>query len=131
MSQWGFHLSLDCSSCNIGKITSAENISNFAKELVRNIDMKAYGEPQVVHFGEGNKAGYTLIQLIETSNIAGHFCDDSGDVYLDVFSCKKFDPNIVADTVETYFNPTSIKMNFLHRNAASNGDCPAGSYDFP
>ena len=126
MAQWGFHLSLDCSSCNIGKITSAENISNFAKELVRSIDMKAYGEPQVVHFGEGNKAGYTLIQLIETSNIAGHFCDDSGDAYLDVFSCKKFDANIVANAIDAYFNPTSIKMTFMVRDATSKI-----SVDFP
>ena len=37
-------------------------------------------------------AGYSLVQLIETSAITGHFCDASGDAYLDIFSCKDFDP---------------------------------------
>jgi S-adenosylmethionine/arginine decarboxylase-like enzyme len=69
------------------------------------------------HFGEGNKSGYTLVQLIETSNITGHFCDDSGDAYLDVFSCKYFDENVVQHVVNTWFKPESIDMKVLSRDA--------------
>lgn len=69
---WGYHLMLDCSDCDREKITSKENIINFTKELVKIIDMKAYGDPIVVHFAEHDptKAGYCLLHLIETSNIA-------------------------------------------------------------
>ena len=79
--------------------------------------MKAYGDPQIVKFGTGNKAGFTLVQLIETSNICAHFCDDSGDMYLDVFSCKPFEREIVENIVKEFFNPQSMNGTFLLRNA--------------
>ena len=74
---WGYHLSLDCYAGDKDLVTSSTNIAAFAKALVQRIDMKAYGEPQVIHFGEDDKQGYTLVQLIETSNICAHFCDRS------------------------------------------------------
>lgn len=49
-------------------------------KLVKDIDMVPYGGPQVVHFGSGNKAGYTLVQLIETSNITAHFVEETNDL---------------------------------------------------
>jgi len=113
---WGYHLVLDCSTGDKSLITSKENIENFAKVLVQRIDMKAYGDPQIIHFGEDDKQGYTLIQLIETSNITGHFCDDTGDFYLDVFSCKDYDPLIVLETVREFFNTKYERARFLYRN---------------
>ena len=79
--------------------------------------MVAYGQPMIQHFGEGDKAGFTLVQLIETSNITGHFCDESGDVYLDVFSCKEFNPKVVEEVVTHYFAPQSIDLLILERTA--------------
>lgn len=117
MSYWGYHATLDCRSCDKALISDKTVIETFAKELVKRIDMVAYGEPVVVHFGEDNKAGYTLVQLIETSNICGHFCDDSGDAYIDVFSCKEYDLKTVIATVEEFFTPDSIRCNFLTRQA--------------
>lgn len=118
---WGYHLMLDCAACDSEKIQDAVNITAFAKELVKRIDMVAYGEPQVVNFGSGNKAGYTLVQLIETSNICAHFCNDTGDTYLDVFSCKPFSPAVVVDTMREYFAPKNVNSTFLHRDASASG----------
>jgi S-adenosylmethionine/arginine decarboxylase-like enzyme len=114
---WGYHLIINAGNCNREAVTNPELISKFAKDLVKNIDMVAFGEPQVVHFGEGNKAGYTLVQLIETSNIVAHLCDESGDMYLDVFSCKTFDQNVVLQMVDDYFLPTRMNHHYLERQA--------------
>lgn len=114
---WGYHLMLDCSSCDKPKIMDAAHVAAFAKELVEEIDMVAYGEPQVVNFGSGNKAGFTLVQLIETSNICAHFCNDTGDVYFDVFSCKPFEIEAVKKTVAKYFNAQAMKATFVNRQA--------------
>lgn len=119
INSWGYHLILDLNKCDSSSIKSYDNIFNFTKQLVKDIDMVAYGEPQIVKFGSGNKCGYTLIQLIETSNISAHFCEETGDVYLDVFSCKSFDNNVVIDLVNRYFNPKNIKSSFIYRDAAS------------
>jgi S-adenosylmethionine/arginine decarboxylase-like enzyme len=117
MEPWGYHLMLDCSGAEHTAITNASTISTFAKELVKNIDMVAYGEPQVIHFGEGNKEGFTLVQLIQTSNICGHFCNDDNTMYLDVFSCKPFDKEVVKNTVVAYFGVTTMRELFTHRQA--------------
>jgi S-adenosylmethionine/arginine decarboxylase-like enzyme len=79
--------------------------------------MKAFGPPQIVMFGEGNKRGYTLIQLIETSNIAGHFCEESNDLYLDIFSCKPYDIDKAVNVVERYFEPKHIIKHYFERQA--------------
>ena len=114
---WGYHLSLDCYAGDKELVKSGTNIEAFAKALVKRIHMKAYGEPQVIHFGEDDKQGYTLVQLIETSNICGHFCDDTGNFYIDVFSCKPYDIQIVMDLVREYFKAERIRHNYITRQA--------------
>lgn len=114
---WGYHLIVNAAACDKEAITNAETIRMFAKELVKRIEMVAYGEPQVIHFGEGNKAGFTLVQLIETSNICGHFCDDSGDIYLDVFSCKPYDMFVVISLIDEYFKPSRMQHTMIERQA--------------
>jgi len=114
---WGHHLTVDCRACVINKITSAENIYNFSKELVDRIDMVAYGEPQIIMFGSDDKAGFTLVQLIETSNICAHFCNDTGDAYIDVFSCKPFDQDEVTKVISKYFHPSNQTVHYRERQA--------------
>jgi S-adenosylmethionine decarboxylase len=114
---WGYHAIMDAAGCDHEKITSYENIYNFAKQLVKDIDMVAYGEPQIVNFGSGDKAGYTLVQLIETSNICAHFVNENDTMYLDVFSCKTFDERVVEDLLVQYFGAKTIRRAFIKRQA--------------
>ena len=114
---WGYHLILDCAGCNHNAITDYDNVYNFSKQLVIDIDMVAYGEPQIVNFGSGDKAGFTLVQLIETSNICCHFVNESDEMYLDVFSCKPYDPQVVEDLVVRFFNVKSVRKAYLERQA--------------
>lgn len=116
---WGYHLILDCKSCNIVRITDKANIIHFVKTLVDAIDMKAYGAPVVEHFAthDPTKGGYSLVQLIETSCITGHFVDENGDAYIDIFSCKPFSTEIVKGVVNACFAPETIKVHFLTRQA--------------
>ena len=119
ISYWGYHLLIDCGQCDIDLITSAGNIKAFVDELVDRIDMIAYGKTHCVHFAthDPDKAGYSFFQMIETSNISGHLVDKNGDAYIDVFSCKQFDVKTVEDTVKKFFNPKTIRVNFITRNA--------------
>jgi S-adenosylmethionine decarboxylase len=114
---WGYHLMLDCSGC--GGITDIDNIQAFVKKLVTAIDMVAVGEPWIERTAIGipDKEGFSMYQLIVTSNISAHFIDEARHIYLDVFSCKEFDIETVKAVVTTYFNPTKMKVNFVTRNA--------------
>jgi S-adenosylmethionine/arginine decarboxylase-like enzyme len=116
---WGQHLIIDLAGGKPEAIRSAEVIARFARELVAAIQMKAYGEPLLAHFADHSPkaAGWTLVQLIETSSITGHFCDASGDAYLDVFSCQSFDVQTVLDLVEETFAPEHVQTTVLMRQA--------------
>ncbi len=116
---WGYHLILDCQQCDTSKITHADTIRAFAKRLVSKINMKAFGEPIVEHFATESlkTGGYSLVQLIETSSITGHFIDANGDAYLDIFSCQYFDTNEAQQVVRDFFNPSQIKVTYLTRQA--------------
>ena len=118
MNYWGHHLLLNARRCVPATIRSKPLIEEFTRDLVKRIDMVPYGKPQVVMFGTGNKKGYTLVQLIETSNITGHFVEETDDMYLDVFSCKDFTPETVEEVVKWYFAPKNIDTKFVSRDAS-------------
>ena len=116
---WGYHLIMDCHAGDIEAVRSADTIREFTKELVMRIDMQAWGEPIIEHFATHNPdaAGYSMLQLIETSNLAGHFVDKNGDFYLDIFSCKPYSIEVAKEVVEKYFSPEKIKVTYLERQA--------------
>lgn len=114
---FGKHLILDLGKCCRVAVKDPELIKTFARDLVAKIEMEPYGEPRVVHFGKGALAGNTLVQLISTSSITGHFCDDSGDAYIDVFSCKHFRPKDVMEIVHKYFLPKTCRQVFIERGS--------------
>jgi S-adenosylmethionine/arginine decarboxylase-like enzyme len=103
-SAWGIASSFDIYNCDPDTIRSAEKIRQFVVELCDLIEMKRFGETTVVNFGEDERvAGYSMIQLIETSLISAHFANMTNAVYLDVFSCKPYEPAIVADFAQRFF----------------------------
>tara|TARA_R110000868_G_C10765720_1_gene754288 strand:- start:51 stop:425 length:375 start_codon:yes stop_codon:yes gene_type:complete len=114
---WGRELLLNARKCNSQAISNPRIIELFLQDMVKKIDMKAYGRPMIEHFGEGNKSGYTAIQLIETSNIILHLCDETGDGYFNIFSCKHFSENVARVVVEEWFKPEYIDMKVVDRDA--------------
>lgn len=120
---WGQHLILDGRAGTVDRVRSGDDIREFCRLLVERIDMVAYGPPVVQHFAvhSPEAAGYSLVQLIETSSITGHFVDCNGDFYLDVFSCKPFDSTAVVALVREFFDPEHIKVVGLARDARRPG----------
>lgn len=116
-SPWGWHLVLDLYDCDPDAIRSASVIYKYVVELCDLIEMRRFGEPTIVDFGDDPRvSGYSLVQLIETSNICAHFANESNAVYLDIFSCKKFDPEVAAKfTIET-FGAKGVNGTFISRD---------------
>ena len=104
---WGMASSIDIYNCDPATIRDAEKIREFVRQLCDLIDMRRFGETVVVHFGEDEKvAGYSMTQLIETSLISAHFANLTNTTYLDVFSCKPYDPAVVEDFARRFFGGT-------------------------
>jgi S-adenosylmethionine decarboxylase len=116
---WGYHLILDCRGCDVNAVRNRRTILVWVRHLVERIGMRAYGEPLCEHFAahDPDAAGHSLVQLIETSSITGHFVDRNGDAYIDVFSCKSFDIEAARSLVEEYFRPAAVRVTYLTRQA--------------
>ena len=113
---WGIASSVDIYDCDPAKIRDADEIRRFVIELCDLIEMKRFGETQVVHFGEDERvAGYSMVQLIETSLISAHFANLSNVVYLDVFSCKPYDPQKVGTFAREFFGGSNFRLNVTMR----------------
>jgi S-adenosylmethionine/arginine decarboxylase-like enzyme len=113
---WGLASSIDIYNCNPDTIRDADAIRRFVVKLCDLIEMKRFGETQVVHFGEDERvAGYSMVQLIETSLISAHFANLTNAVYLDVFSCKPYLPEMVQDFAEKFFGGTHSVLNISLR----------------
>jgi S-adenosylmethionine/arginine decarboxylase-like enzyme len=116
---WGQHLILDFAGCPHKLLANSDHLRCWVKELVAAIDMVSYGEPQIEHFATHSfeAAGYTLLQLIETSNICAHFAENLGQVYIDIFSCKLFDNETAESVCYKYFEPQVIERHCINRGA--------------
>jgi len=114
---WGLHVCVDLRQCNSVTIRSKDDIERFAEDLVNFIDMKRYGRPIIARFGDNDEvAGYSLVQLIETSCITGHFAEESDRAFIDIFSCKEFRPYEAARFCKSYFGAVEGQFKVLFRD---------------
>lgn len=115
---WGYHLIINLGQCNPNTIRNKQKIEEFVIELCDLIQMKRFGECVIVNFGEDERvAGYSMFQLIETSNLSGHFVNISNDVYLDIFSCKEYDISDALIFSIDFFDAKTVNHEFLKRQA--------------
>jgi len=113
---WGMSTTIDLYDCNPKTIRDAEMIKSFVRELCDLIKMRRFGDTIVVNFGEDPRvAGYSMTQLIETSLISAHFANESNAVYLDVFSCKEYPPQVAAAFAKKFFEAKEVKISVNFR----------------
>lgn len=117
VARWGYELLIDACSASPKTIRCPKHISLFTEILVKEIKMEAYGNPQLIMFGEGNKKGYTLMQPITTSLISAHFCEETNDFYMNIFSCKPFDEAVAVKLIHQFFSPDHLKTTYVERDA--------------
>jgi len=115
--EFGYELILDLKNCDKKLIGSAISLEKYVIELCNIIDMKRYGNVMLHYFGlnDIHTKGFSLVQLIETSSIVGHFAEETGKVYINIFSCKDFSIIKAKDFTETFFKGKIAKYHFLVR----------------
>ncbi len=119
MEYWGYHLILDVGGCDSSLMSDKQNVYNWITSLVKDIKMEPIGEPRIEYTAADdiNKAGFTAIQIIVTSSIVAHFIDHTRQIYIDVFSCKKFDTDLVKQSIVNSFAATKMRECYLTRQA--------------
>lgn len=112
-SEFGPHLMLDCSGCNLEKISNLEYVFKFLNELPEKIGMTKITQPYVFPY-EGlipEDKGITGTVIIAESHITFHSFTDKDYFFFDVFSCKHFDVDQVARLVTEAFEVTQVNRH--------------------
>lgn len=116
--QFGQELILDLYDCDLAKISDGKHIRQYVIKLCDEvIMMKRYKEPLVEHFGHDKPitSGYSLVQLIETSCVSGHFSEYKRSAYINIFSCKWFDPVAAGEFTKKWFRVKRMKRKLINR----------------
>lgn len=113
---WGLLVSADIYNCDTALIKTSSIIREFVQELCHKIGLKPFGPCNIEHFGEDERVeGFSMTQFLETSLISGHFVNSAGTAYLDIFSCKFFEPRIVAEYAAQFFCGNHYRMQVALR----------------
>jgi S-adenosylmethionine/arginine decarboxylase-like enzyme len=131
---WGFHLILDVGGCDVDAMKSESTIRAFLDELLERTKMNPLGEPIFKFIPptpetlEKRIDGFSVVQVITTSSVVMHFVDSERAIFVDFFSCKKFDQEEVAEIVEKYFKYTSSKRFYIERDILTPEDAINAQY---
>lgn len=114
---FGFELIINLYNCDKAIITSKEKLKQYVDELCELINMVKYGETLLPFFGEKEEhtKGHSLVQLIETSSITGHFSDYWGSAYINIFSCRPYDKEKALSFTTNFFKAKEVTHTFLER----------------
>jgi S-adenosylmethionine/arginine decarboxylase-like enzyme len=117
---WGLDTAIDVFDCDPVLLRDEAVIRAFSIDLCDKIHMRRYGEPQLVHFGdEPRVSGYTLVQLIETSAVIGHFIEQANAACLNIFSCSPYPPFATAALCQKWFGARSVRVSVIFRGPAA------------
>jgi len=109
-SNFADHYSIDAYGCDTDDIQSVENVRAFFHALASEIGMQIYESDQLsmqvdLYGNSPENYGITGLCPILTSSFTLHTVLKTRAVYLDVLSCKPFDPSTVNDVIISFFKP--------------------------
>jgi S-adenosylmethionine decarboxylase len=115
---FGWELAIDLHGCSLDAICDEGAIRQFIIRLCDDIlEMRRFEDSLVVRFGANDPKtlGYSFVQLIETSSIVGHVAESRAAVYVNIFSCRAYDPRQVEAFARQAFGASDCRSQFLIR----------------
>ena len=113
---YGLELVIDLKNCDLSDL-SKKKMSRFFVELCEHVDMTRHGEPLFWedHSNVPHLNGISGIQFIETSNVVCHALPLLRAVYINLFSCKEFEPNDTLNFCKEFWGASSENHTVLVR----------------
>ena len=120
--KYGIELILDLHGCDASKFTR-DSITEYFERLCDLIDMQR----EDLHFWDDigvaeedkqtspHTQGTSAVQFILTSSIVIHALDQLRSVYINLFSCKTFDPQIAEKFTAEWFGAGQCSARFIER----------------
>ncbi len=119
---YGIELILDLHDCDVSTF-NRESISEYFSQLCELIDMQRedlhfwddVGIPEEDKQTSPHTQGTSAVQFILTSSIVIHALDQLRSVYINMFSCKAFDPEIAEKFTAEWFGAGHCSARFIDR----------------
>ena len=119
---YGWELILDLKDCDSTRF-NRKSLDSFFTKLCDLIDM----EKCEVHFWDDvgvppeecqtspHTKGTSAVCFILTSTIVVHTLDELKSVYVNIFSCKEYDPEVATEFTKKWFAANACKPTFISR----------------
>lgn len=120
------HLIVD-SHCENQQLLEDETLlRDWMIRTAKQTGMTVFGEPQVVDFPWPGSAATALsgVCFLGESSIVVHTYPEYKSVFIDVFSCKKFEWALVAETIARDFEMENPSILVLDRGVSKKGIIP-------
>ncbi len=123
MERYGYELILDLKACHPTTF-NRESIDRFFSELCELINMEKcevhfwddVGVPLEEQQTDPHTKGTSAVCFILTSTIVIHTLDILKTVYVNIFSCKTFNPSIAAEFTKEWFHGEIRNSTFIERH---------------
>lgn len=119
---YGYELILDLHGCDVSKFTR-KSIEEYMVTICKAIGMEREdlhfwdyeGVPEEEIPKDSHLLGTTAVQFITTSNIVIHTLDLLKAVYVNIFSCKKYNTELAEKITREWFGARTSKTHFIER----------------
>ena len=120
--KYGIELILDLHDCDESKFTR-DSITEYFERLCVLIDMQREalhfwddeGVPEEDKQTSPHTQGTSAVQFILTSSIVIHTLDQLRAVYINIFSCKEYDPKVAEKFSVEWFGATECSARVIDR----------------
>ncbi|HEV2601309.1 MAG TPA: S-adenosylmethionine decarboxylase [Candidatus Babeliales bacterium] len=113
---WALTTNIDVCSCDMDKIRSAGQLQDFCIQLCSLLNIQRYGEAEISHPGDTQRTtGYLVMQPIERGYLAIQCANATNNVYIDLVSCKVYNPYAVVEAAKKFFGAQDTAMSISLR----------------
>lgn len=107
---WGMLTTMELYDCKPELMTDTKKMKEYVIRFCKLIDMKRWGKCHIARLGKDYLEGYSVFQFIETSSITIHFDEQLNQVFIDLFSCKGYDPVKAFEFSKNFFGAKRADM---------------------
>jgi len=117
VNAFGPHLTFDLEDCPHDRLSNLDIHFKFLNELPELLGMTKITQPYVFPYLGlvPEDKGITGVVIIAESHCSIHSFEMKGHSFIDIFSCKPFDLDIVEPFIQELFQPAKLTKNLVQR----------------
>ena len=113
------HLMVQLAGCNQDKLADPIFLSGFLDRLPLLAGMTVMLECRPIRLDADYDldSGWTAVTILKESHASIHAFENMGFAYVDIFSCKSFDPEFMMDFIEQALEATDCEYSVEFRDS--------------